>query len=195
MVWLSRSGVIYGESGKMEFEFIENPIVGKFYDVPCIRAISTDRFVAILPHKHTDMQFGSEVAAKPHYHFDTRFFAKHDYQLLATDFRERCASVHVVSPEHAEWAVRFGYRNYDEIRVLKRKCQSTFTGHMKAQLSSGSKAAAWYRSQIGKSCAGRICPHFRQPMLERDGVLECPYHGLIGDPKTEKIIGNIHRII
>lgn len=50
----------------------------------------------------------------------------------------------------------------------------------------------WYKSMIGKSCAGKKCPHLGTIMIEQDGVLVCPLHNLKGCPQKEVIIKNAY---
>jgi uncharacterized Zn finger protein (UPF0148 family) len=50
------------------------------------------------------------------------------------------------------------------------------------------KYEEWYLGFLGKHCKGRKCPHFGTDMIEKDGVLICPMHGLTADLKTLKII-------
>ncbi|WP_425438149.1 Rieske 2Fe-2S domain-containing protein [Mucilaginibacter yixingensis] len=46
------------------------------------------------------------------------------------------------------------------------------------------KYHAGYKSFTGQVCAGRRCPHFGTEMLEKDGTLVCPMHGLKANPAT-----------
>lgn len=46
----------------------------------------------------------------------------------------------------------------------------------------------WYNSFLGKSCAGKKCPHLGTTMIEQEGKLVCPLHKLQGCLKTLKII-------
>jgi hypothetical protein len=187
VVKISRSDRRFILNNMSEFQFIENPIVGKFYKVPCVRSIvPPHRWVAILPSKHSDPQFGNDNAAVEHYHFDLRFISNDSLRAEFPCWRFNKNEGRVNAIYFSELTA--------EIKILKRKCYREFTGVLVEKVIINKKATEWYGKQKGKSCAGRICPHFRQPMIERDGVLECPYHGLIGDIKTEKIIGNIHGI-
>jgi hypothetical protein len=74
------------------------------------------------------------------------------------------------------------------------KCYRTYFGikhSMFAQLRHES-SLKFYAQMLGKSAAGGICPHWKVPMLTNDdGNLECPYHGLIACPETEKIISTV----
>lgn len=171
-------------------KFLENVEVGKYYQVPCIHDETYQSvWLPVLPFKHSDKQFGERVAQKEHYHFDLRFFRKKDFFLFNTFTADLTRMTHVQT-------------NFDgELVFIKRRCIRLESGLMSPYAPDypnlnglTKKTIEWYKNQIGKPCLGRICPHLNQPMLERDGVLECSYHGLIADKETEIIIGNIHGI-
>lgn len=166
-----------------DYKFIENPVVGKYYRVPCVRSpFDKRKWLPVMPHLHTDKQFTGGERDKAHYHFDLRFVRPRDLKQIRD-----------LQLKDIPRTGRVAWKNQvEEIRFLRRKCHSASAGLARAQ-HVPMKAQIWYREMVGKSCAGAVCPHYRVPMFTRaDGRLECPYHGLIGDPATEKIIGNIH---
>jgi hypothetical protein len=79
---------------------------------------------------------------------------------------------------------------YNLIAVHQRpvKCTGQNTGLAFAEQTNPGNYAAWYQTYLGRSCAGRKCPHYGTAMPERDGVLVCPMHGLRADLQTLAII-------
>lgn len=157
--------------------------VGKFYLVACAQPKDKPNvFVPVHPLHHKDPQFAITVA---HYHFDGRFHASKGHGIFFRNGRTNrvMATERDNEYSHAEvWDVNIVYR--------RRKCIRETTGVMPPRKREGQsdKYWDWYMPYVGKSCKGRKCPHLGVTMRERDGVLECPLHGLIGNKSTEKII-------
>lgn len=169
-------------------EIIKNVEVGKYYLVPClwVSKIKSQfhEFVPVIPFLHSDPQFGTENAKKKHFHFDCRFLNS-EVRLYFDVFNNR--TMRVLTIDILESVV---------LHHVLMQCVSTETG-LESNLTAGrlmpEQTKTWYKSQIGKSCAGKKCPHYGVEMLENGDFLECPLHGLIGSQKSNKIIGNIHQ--
>ncbi len=139
-------------------------------------------FVPVHPLHHKDPQFAITVA---HYHFDGRFISPKGLGIFFRNGRTNT----VMQTEKSD--TNSVYEVWDVNIVYKRrKCIRESTGVMPPRKIEGSSDMYWdwYMSYVGKSCKGRKCPHLGATMRERDGVLECPLHGLIGNKSTEKII-------
>lgn len=161
----------------------ENTIVevGKFYLVKHAVVLSgySDQFLYFVPtigNIHKDLQFSGPYS---HLHIDGRFVKKYDY--YGVDSLGRTNHILRYGKDKVS-----GNLYFLETTYLKRKCIRTTTGINPPEKAN--KYFEWYNSMIGKSCAGKRCPHLGTTMHERDGVLVCPLHNLNGDMKTEKII-------
>lgn len=158
----------------MEYE------VGKYYKVVCMecRYLGKIIFVPIFDLLHKDPQFTHPYH---HYHLDGRFVGKKvQSQFSMKGGRTNCA-VWTDEPNNKGWIpIR---------KVIKTlKCKRNEAGLITNHLNKSSRYWKWYDSMIGKSCAGKKCPHLGTEMLERNGKLVCPLHNLVGDIKTELII-------
>lgn len=163
---------------KQRIPFPENTelIVGKYYNVTCAimnYADNTKTYIPVIGMPHSDPQFG---AARKHYHIDGRFY------------REQHADGKGQT-NHPVWVEGLNSECFAGITVLRKQCKRLTTG-LKLY-SPGNPYKDWYDTMIGKSCAGRKCPHRGTYMLERDGRLLCPLHNLQGDIKTEVIIERV----
>lgn len=161
----------------MEYE------VGKYYDVICalLQSKNSDiiTIVPIIGIVHTDPQFGS---LKPHYHIDGRFVTKKVQAEFDMDGGRTNQAVWIEDGYSPYW-------NFKLTTTVRLKCKRLETGLIVDKITNHPKRYWWwYETMIGKSCAGKRCPHLGTEMLERDGVLICPLHNLIGDLKTEIII-------
>ena len=165
--------------------------VGKYYLVAHAESVVADELsptpktilIPVHPLNHKDVHF---AVKNPHYHIDGRFRMPKDSGFPLDNGRTN--NIMVTARVGGEkdyiqiWDVKIVYR--------RRKCIRTETG---IKVSRASEIYwAFYEPFIGKSCAGRKCPHYSVTMMERDGILECPLHGLIGDLKTMKIIAPPH---
>lgn len=159
-----------------------NLVVGKFYLVPCAKLVKRFSpfktiFVPIIGIKHKDVQFGVDYN---HYHIDGRFSKIGD--VYGVDSLGKTNGI--IDSDNEKYIAYIT----EEIVFKKLKCKRLTTG-IKPPDNSG-KYHTWYKTMIGKSCAGKRCPHLGTMMLEEDGVFLCPLHGLIGDHKTNKIVSN-----
>lgn len=166
--------------------------VGKKYPVDCakVKDTLTGRyyFIPVFPLRHKDPAFGVK---NEHYHLDLRFFVcnKIKETFGIKDFK-------TLAPVWAEHISRFRFIN---IRKRETLCVSTTSGMPMEQIienangySSSTKASKmfidWQKTMIGKSCAGKRCPHYGTEMIDTGDKLVCPMHNLIGCKTTEKII-------
>lgn len=159
--------------------------VGKYYMVNHAKMVDrygesekTTHYVPIIGIYHKDEQFGVKF---PHYHVDGRFISKNKYLPSAT-IDENGKTNNIVSNDDT-----IGAWKISEIVNLKVRCFRLTTGINPPD--NAVKYWDWYTKQIGKSCAGKRCPHLGTLMHEKDGVLVCPLHNLIGNLETEKIMG------
>jgi len=133
--------------------------------------------IPINPLKHNDNQF-SDVGS--HYHIDGRFPVrvanKHDFNV------DKFGRTNIIITSDSEYC-RYEIK---DIRYYKRKCIRLTTGLKPPDTAD--KYNDWYKSMIGKSCAGKRCPHYGATMIEVNGKLFCPLHNLHGNIKTMKIV-------
>lgn len=153
--------------------------VGKMYTVECAgyeTPAGRVYWVPIIGPKHSDGQLGVK---EQHYHVDGRFTNMYVNQLGQTST--------VLHVDHAR------EHRFIGIEKRRKKCQRLTTGLPvpKGILRADNLYSRWYKSMIGKSCKGRKCPHYGQKMITVKGRLECPLHGLVGDPEKEVIIERI----
>lgn len=155
--------------------------VGKVYTVPHAileRLNGQVSKVPINPFKHKDPQFGADFY---HYHIDGRFsmdsWARRHFAI------ERGLTNHAIHDT--------GYYVMKGIVHIDKRCIRLTTGtkpplaNWKGEIS---KWAKWKETMVGKSCAGRKCPHLGTTMIEINGKLICHLHALEGDLQTEVII-------
>lgn len=156
--------------------------VGKYYLVAHAVLENTGCYpqilrVPIIPIKHIDKDFAPK--APEHYHVDGRF----NVSGLIKDIWEidywGLTNI-IVDTNKKQGDVFTG------IVYKKKQCKRLTIG-LRPPMQAKS-FHDWVRSQKGKSCAGRICPHFKAKMNLINGELICPMHGLAGDPITEVII-------
>lgn len=162
----------------MEYE------VGKYYKVVCMECKHIDwqdkvevLFVPIIDILHRDPQFGPKLF---HYHVDGRFANKKVQSEFCMNEGRTNTAVWMYD-QNQRWVA---------VKKIEKKlqCKRSDTGIITDTLKYDSRYWKWYRSMIGKSCAGKKCPHLGTEMLERNWKLVCPMHGLTGDIATEKII-------
>lgn len=154
--------------------------IGKFYSVPCAKIINPEGedtgWVPIIGPKHKDVDLGVSAT---HYHINGRFCDKILKKRYGITDEGLTNIVLSTSPG--------GYKEIvSEIATKRKKCFRLNTG-IKAPLFNN-RYESFYKKHVGKSCKGKRCPHYGQKMIERDGVLYCPLHGLMGNIKTETII-------
>jgi len=149
-------------------------IIGKYYMVPHakLKHGNATSYVAIIGGKHKDQQFGTN---KMHWHVDGRF--RHKYY----DFKPNNDG----KTNQVVWEEHHSYEPVKEIVFRRKKCLRLTTGIEPPNYAK--KYFDWYRTMIGKSCAGKKCPHLGTTMHESGGELVCPLHDLRGCP-TQEII-------
>jgi hypothetical protein len=155
-------------------------IVGKMYNVTCAEIKNnfnhiTFAFVPVIGEKHKDPQFGFDLE---HIHIDGRFATEKDY--LSVDKDGKTNSVLIFKKDQ-------GTMNYvHQIVIKRRKCRRLSTGLKPPPQAE--RYNNWYDSMVGKSCAGKKCPHLGTTMREENGQLICPLHNLKGCPTSEVIV-------
>lgn len=184
-----------GENKIILADELSELVVGKFYNVKCaIMSYTEDDFwnlpkgqdywVPIIGIAHVDKQFGFD---DKHFHIDGRFVGRTHYNKLDIDENGHTNQVCSYKPTRSAAAIK-------EVVIKRLKCKRLTTGinppsyHKKLFKEEKNSYFKWYDTMIGKSCAGKKCPHFGTTMIEREGVLVCPLHNLHGDLKKEIII-------
>ncbi len=163
----------------------ENTIVevGKYYMFKCaiVEVNMETLFVPVIGIPHKDLSFGPDIK---HYHIDGRFTRGRN-GIYDTD--KNGITNGFVAAEHHDFITA----NLVDIVLKRIKCKRLTTGanppfaNLWGELT---KYALWYNTQLGKSCAGKKCPHLGTVMHEHDGKLICPLHGLHGDLVKQVII-------
>ena len=152
----------------------DTPEVGKFYNVRCAKLVNGSHhfFVPIIGIEHCDPQFG-KFGQYMHFHRDGRFMKNDTIHGYSNDV--------VISSEEYD-----GYSMHG-IHIKLRKCLRLTTGLLPPEAPKN-VYSVWYETMIGKSCAGKKCPHLGTTMMEQDGRLVCPLHSLQGSLETNKIV-------
>ena len=167
----------------------ENTVVevGKFYSVRCAKmtryANDFTYYMPIIGIAHEDNAFAPALGK--HFHVDGRFVGIEGQHIAFYEgFTNQVCEFE--RPFHKENPYKMFV---SEVVIRRRKCKRILTGIKppKGAYNKG-KYADWYNSMVGKSCAGKKCPHLGTVMHESDGKLICPLHNLHGCLKTEKII-------
>lgn len=138
--------------------------------------------IPVFDHLHADPQFGFVYE---HYHIDGRFEIHpriaHEYN-LANGYTASVIKKDNSSPEF----LRIGL---EEVLCVRLETGLSFPCHPnERQQNNLALYKAWYSKYLGKSCAGKRCPHYGTEMLEQGGKLICPMHHLTADAKTLLVI-------
>jgi hypothetical protein len=155
-------------------------VQGEKYSIPCaeitIREDSRVYYLPVIDLPHSDPAFDFP---HHHYHIDGRFdiHPRMKHRLGIHDG----FTLTVILTEGTD------LYSFNCI-VNQLTCEQKFTGL--AVPPGNEKYLRWYRDYIGRSCAGRKCPHLGTAMLAQDGRLVCPLHGLTADTNTLKICQN-----
>ncbi len=166
---------------------IENPIVGKFYNVPCSKCVDPwggIEYVPVIGARHVDKDFFEEA----HYHIDGRF-CDTDSPVVNMDDEGRTNGIIGTNR-----SLTVGWV-FDSIEVKRRKCKRLTTGinpPISKRDFDKSRFGVWAKEMIGKSCKGKRCPHLGTTMMECEGRLVCPLHNLVSDVAQESIEGLAH---
>ncbi len=159
--------------------------IGKEYWRPCAEIMTPDGriyYIPVFDHLHADPQFDF---TDEHYHIDGRFEMEPRMKQQFDCWDGLTASV--IVPYHSS-----SY-SFLSIADTKVKCIRQETGlkipdhPSPQQLAKVDKYLSWYESYIGKKCVGERCPHFGTEMLEYNGSLVCPMHGLKADLRSRII--------
>jgi len=161
--------------------------VGQKYDVPCAEILWKEDnriyYVPVFDHLHVDPQFGFEHL---HYHIDGRFelHPRMKHRLNVTDGHTLSVIV-----THDEAIYKFQRLVPQQLKCERRETGLLFASTVdERRLENLKRYEEWYAGFVGKSCEGKRCPHYGTEMLERDGKLVCPMHGLTADRATLRII-------
>lgn len=164
-------------------EHVENLIIGKFYSVACAEMVNPNEsvvYVPIIPILHRDPQFGT-AGSFEHYHLDGRFISQ---DVIATMILYEGRTNNIIAPKDIN-----AYFRFKKVVRKRRKCVRLITGlNLNNSIPAPEKWLKWYKTMIGKSCAGKKCPHYGTQMIETNGRLVCPLHNLEGSIETNKII-------
>lgn len=172
-------------------------VVGRYYLVAHAEIIFDNNtrihHIPVLPHLHKDPQFG-KAGEFEHYHIDGRFYAS---AFIRYRFRidENGKTNYVIYLQKEPSFL--GNYIVKSIVYKKTVCMGLTTGvrpPVESIYPDDAPYMKWYNKYIGKSCKGKKCPHFGTMMIEDNGVLSCPMHGLHADSKTEIIIKHPDRI-
>ena len=154
-------------------------VTGEIYQVPCAILLwkedSRAYFVPVIDLPHTDLAFDFPHR---HYHIDGRFEI-HPRIAHRLQINDGYSATILVTENGALY-------DFKGIAKQKLKCVRMETGL--AIPSCSEKYLNWYAGYIGQTCKEKRCPHLGTGMLEQDGKLVCPLHGLTADLKTLKVI-------
>jgi len=183
------------------------PVIGQFYMVPCVRQEDTGKPMPVLGRAHSDPELRF---AAHHYHYDLRFFTDEDiYELVGTVesppnsrfsltdaamIRVLTVAIH---PPNVEAEVK--YRRLLCRRLLCRRPMPAFPVLDRA--GSPSPVATTLEplyAQRRVDPAWPVCPHKRFPLSglpqDADSCAVCPLHGLRWNLKTGEMVTRIKPI-
>jgi nitrite reductase/ring-hydroxylating ferredoxin subunit len=149
------------------------PVVRRFYMVPWVtyQVCTGERFsVPIIGHAHHDKEYFN--AASPHYHIDRRFVNQATLKQFNSWTRRSVMAGNIVA-------------RVKEIVHRERRKTCCVRRMPKVNLAHQMFIAAYRDHRIDP--ANPVCPHkgfnlSGQPV--RDGVIQCPLHGLCWDAVT-----------
>lgn len=174
-----------------------NVKIGETYLVACVEVFNyfggVVGYLPVIGILHNDKAFGVQIN---HYHIDGRFTRRGELG-LDIDGHGRTNNIMPVSRNNK---THYSHWSRGKIKWMPRECLRKTTGikpkspeYLSSVHHPGQKRYSdWVNTMIGKSCAGKRCPHLGTTMKNRNGQLVCPLHNLIGDKKTNKIIGYEH---
>jgi hypothetical protein len=163
--------------------------VGKFYKVWHAECEWRGKtwLIPVNPNLHKDPQFGGISAC--HYHIDGRFFIP--LQICQDLYIHNGYTNHAVFVPKVNEYIGAAPLIFKQLVLRTSKCIRLTTGTKPPLMDYSlhpSKWYLWYQKQIGKSCAGKKCPHRGASMIDNGTHLVCPLHNLHGDRITEIII-------
>ena len=161
--------------------------VGQYYSRPCAEIMTIPDgkiyYIPVFDHLHADKQFDFP---DEHYHIDGRFEMEPRMKQQFNCWDGYTAAV-IVPTKQTSYS-------FLSVAKMKVKCERVDTGlripknPTEGQISKVLNYKTWYNSYVGIKCVGRKCPHFKIDMLEKDGMLVCPMHGLSANLETLKIV-------
>jgi len=172
-------------------ELEHEPIVGKFYLVPCVK-YAHGRWIPIIGPEHDDADYIN--VPQRHFHQDLRFLSDHEI----TTYLERYARIAVsCSPEQLSmtkilFASRLQHRTPVERKVKCRRSMSDFP------MIISLLPAPWFEelekaySKQKLSCLR--CPHRGMPLNGipvKDSKVTCPGHGLQFNINTGELVSRL----
>lgn len=161
-------------------ELDHEPVIGKFYLVPCVKArIAYEKYdyVPILNPSHEDSELiGS---ATYHRHYDIRFLSSKQIRIIQPGYALHAVFGAIIWEHHA--------KGEPEMRPLKCKRAMPLYPHARARWYPKLEAA--YKDAKLSPCLR--CPHKGidlTTMPVREGKVECPGHGLRFDINTGELV-------
>lgn len=152
---------------------VQTPVVGETYLVPCVEQL--DDWVPILGDIHTDIELG---VIKEHYHYDIRFLDDEQAWALG-EYRNRLPLIQGKIHYIDTWDVFL-----DLPLVMLRD-------FLEFPHSKDIRWKRFHRKYKGQKVKRNKCPHrgFDLSCVKaRNGVIQCPLHGLRIDEKTQKVL-------
>lgn len=154
-------------------ELKTEPVVGKYYLVPCVE-ISRGVF-PIIGEPHTDIELGIEAK---HFHHDLRFMPN---KLLEESF---------ISTMTDEERSMFTITNAPQkVFFKKMKCRRVMPVFM---LVKRKEYQNLHKNYVGKSIKCGRCPHRNMPLeslpQDEDGNVICNGHGLKINMREKKVV-------
>lgn len=183
------------------------PVVGKFYLVPHVKLTSkegeTPILVPVINNYHEDPELGPNVGW--HYHFDMRFFTPKG---RLNYMRYMPGPFSPIPFKEGRTNLAAGHRTIDgqwamvdkELIYKKRKCIRLITGvepgykklvERHGHLPLYYNSVKWRLKFDGMKAHNMRCPHQGFDLSQcpvKNGVIECPLHGLKFRKKTMTVI-------
>jgi hypothetical protein len=154
-------------------------VIGETYKVPCAEIVLKEDgrayFLPVIDLPHSDRAFDFPHR---HYHIDGRFDI-HPRMKHRLEIQDGYTSTIILTDGSSMY-------EFNGIVSQTLVCKQATTGL--AIPPHNQKYLNWYEGYIGHYCTGQKCPHLGMEMLEQNGKLICPLHGLTADAPTLKII-------
>lgn len=157
--------------------------IGKYYRVPCVRALLLGRFDSwpVLGPWHEDADFVG--FNEEHFHLDARFLSVAQYRLLC--HKRPLGEINLFA------VVITAYQLAAAASIRLRKCKRQFPEQYPTERAKWIPALqdAFANKKVGP---GLVCPHRGASLQgltpDRDGCVTCPLHGLTWDCKTGSLV-------
>jgi len=159
-------------------ELKSEPIVGKFYLVPCVTG---QHFVnPIIPVWHSDVEIGIEAE---HYHMDVRFLSDKELESYAAKYAKR----YTRAMDRMGHIVKSNWPDDHTFEWKRRKCYRTMP-----EMPRVIHFDVLEKKYIGKKVLCGKCPHRGFPVesLPKDekGFVICNGHGLKIDTNKGEVV-------